>query len=373
MIFPLLPAQLDAQSAASVINQSLELSTGIVDSWNQVWDDLLNSSDPLSLWSAIVKLSATAAAFSLIYLILRSGNEIAKNQYLGAIIEMFLFPLTVALLLSNNGRLLADLIRIVRGVGENAIRSVGEIQLSGIQLNRAIQQFQLNNLSVERIRQLYNECQGLAGADLNQCFESKRQIAEGIIQAFSGQPVDIGPAQAFLQHLLDYTIIGFGENVGDFIQGGFTQVLQDRLYPFVQFMLFAVQWAFLNAVEAALFLTAAFAPIAVALSLLPIAGRPIWAWGSGFLSLLGLKLGYTILVGIVAVVMVNVEGDFAEVAASSGFLMFIAVFAPMLAVSISTFGGVALYQGISSRANQITSTVAHGVSTVVMYAVPMKK
>ena len=105
--------------------------------------------------------------------------------------------------------------------------------------------------------------------------------------------------------------------------------------PIIRLILRSVQWAFVNILEAALLLTALFGPIAMGLSLLPLQGKPIWAWLIGFMSLFGVQLGYNIVVGLVAVVIVKSD---AELVTDIAFLFFLAVFSPILAVLIAKGG-----------------------------------
>lgn len=148
--------------------------------------------------------------------------------------------------------------------------------------------------------------------------------------------------------------------------------MQDRLIPIIQSVLYAVQWAFVNIVEASLLIAAVMAPIALALSVLPVAGRPIWAWASGFIGLMGLQISYNLLVGIVAVVLVNTQGGALEVSQNLGFLMFIAIFAPALTTAIASFSATNLFTAISRRANGVASTITGGIATVTKFAVLRK-
>jgi hypothetical protein len=122
-------------------------------------------------------------------------------------------------------------------------------------------------------------------------------------------------------------------------------------------------------VEAALLIAAVLAPIALALSILPVAGRPIWAWLSGFVGLIGLQVGYNLLVGIVAAVLANTDGGAVEVSQNLGFLLFISVFAPGLVTALASWSATSLFSAISRRANGIASTITGGISTVAKFAV----
>ncbi|MEH2026883.1 hypothetical protein [Nostoc sp.] len=142
-------------------------------------------------------------------------------------------------------------------------------------------------------------------------------------------------------------------------------VFRDTAIPIIRFILYALQWGFVNILEAALLLTALFAPIAVGLSLLPLQGRPIWAWLTGFISLFGVQLGYNILVGLAAVVLVK---SGAELASDVAFLCFLSIFAPVLAVLIAGGGGMAIYNGISANVKGLIDIFSSAIVTATSIA-----
>ena len=105
-------------------------------------------------------------------------------------------------------------------------------------------------------------------------------------------------------------------------------------------------------------LTGLIGPIAVAGSIIPLQGRPLWAWLVGFFSLGLAKFSYNILVGLAATVVVaadaQTQGDF-------GFLLLISVLAPILALAIAGGAGMAVFRSISGG---VTRIVAIGTSVI---------
>jgi len=69
--------------------------------------------------------------------------------------------------------------------------------------------------------------------------------------------------RTFLMSFKFYRVGGIREVVL-FIEGGFAQILQNSI---IETMLYAMQWGFVNILEASLLGTASFAPIALGLSL----------------------------------------------------------------------------------------------------------
>jgi len=365
--FTLHLAQAGSEAAGEVLSQSIDLQAGIEASWDEMWDSIIDPEQGTSLWSAIVTGTQVISVLILLYLLVQFGNEFSKTRYLGTLIEAFIWPVTYIIFIGNNAQLLATSVIAIRGILEASLTQVQATQLLGIKIGVASRQVQLNGLGATRIRQLFSECSGLAGDDLETCLASKGEEGQAIVAAIQNvdSSIDTSPLESFLSTALDLTIVGGVQDVGNFFQSGFAGIIEDRAYPLVQTILFGVQWAFLQGIEAALLLTAVLAPVALALSLLPLSGKPIFAWGSAFISLFGVKLGYIVLVGVVSAVMVNAAGNAAEIAGQFGFVVFVSIFSPVIATILAGGGGTALFQGISRRASSITSAASGGISTVL--------
>jgi hypothetical protein len=282
-------AQEGSEAAVNVIENALQLTQSTIESWNDTWAQTITPSS--ALWVDIVDFSRGLLALTFLYMFIRFGSEVMKSRYIGTVVELFTFPLIVLLFLGGDGRLLSNIILFIRSLGYTLVTGLLNQQLLGYTLEGAVKQFGLNNLGVQRIKQLYAECEGLVGDPFQQCWNSKGPEAQAIydnLQAQNGD-IDFGPLESFVTVLSDFTIAGGIDSIGDAvsgfrdggINGAFVSVIQDRLIPLIQSVLYAVQWAFVNLVEAALLIAAVLAPIALVLSILPVAGRPIWAWASG--------------------------------------------------------------------------------------------
>ena len=378
MFYSYLLAQEGSEAAASILQQSLELSKGTVQAWQETWISVFDPSDMTGMWSVMVETSKVIAGFCLLYMAIKSGSELLNSQSIGKVVEMLSFPIISVLLLSGNGKLLAYITLAIREVGYFVVRSVTERQVMGVRLEIATEQLKRNNIGVQRINQLYGECISYVGEELTNCWQSKGAEGEAIINALEKTSnVDMSPARAFAETAMllgtqaDGTIgflseAGTGlKGIASFFQGGFSEVVQDQAFPVIQAVLYALQWAFVNMSEAALLITAVLAPIALVMSILPTAGRPIFIWGSAMISILGMQLGYNLVVGIVATVLINTEGNVVEVASNLGFLAFASVFAPLFATAGATWGGAAMFNSISRRANAIAAVATGGVSALI--------
>lgn len=361
---PLL-AQEGSRAAASVIERSLNLTRSVAGSWDRSWEMLTDNSD-LSLWSAVVNFSLKVALLALIYYAISQSNNVLNTVSFSKVVEMFVTPIVVVVLLGGNGYLLAQITLILRGVGRSLILDILQLQLGGISMQSAISQVNGNMLATNRIRQVFQECAALTGEPLRVCIDSKQAEAQTIIDAL-GQTASTTAAQ----NLLDTIGDALRADAGQALQGIFTQVIQSTAVPIVQFWLLALQWAYVNISEAALLLTALFAPIAVVLMLIPIAGSALSIWFTGFVSILAIQLGYVLIVGIGASVLVATDAQnqtAISAAGDYGFLIFISIFAPTLATAIGKGGGQAAYQGISQKAGQVAQAGIQVVASTIKLA-----
>lgn len=356
MFAPFIAQTNTAGQALDTLSNAIEVSQKTVESWNLLWFNTFNTQES-SLWIALVNLGLILAGISVLYLAVTSGKEIIERQSWSELIAMMIWPIVIVFFLSNNGRMLSESIKFIRGIGYNQVQQILEIQLGEMTFRSALGDVNLTSAAKEEIEKLYSECQGKVGEALVECWNDKKEAAQTILNEAERQ--NGGPLkslQRFVENLANVA------NPADIASGDFAgQVFRSTVLPIIRLILRAVQWAFVNILEAALLLTALFAPIAMGLSLLPLQGKPIWAWLVGFMSLFGTQLGYNIVVGLVAVVIVKSD---AELITDIAFLFFLAVFAPVLAVLIARGGGTALYNAIANNTKQLTDILSNAIGVM---------
>lgn len=353
-------AETTTGQALDVLQNSFNLSEATAQSWASLWEDTIFAYHQSELWIALVAFGFTLAALSVIYLAITEGKTIIEKQAWSELITILVWPLVVAMFLGNNGALLAQTIQVVRGVGLHEINEVQEIQLAGFTLQQALEQISISNAAREQIDAIYNECLGQQGQDFTNCLLQNQAAVEHILE--SAEQTNGGTLDTlnnFVQGIWG-VISNPSEAAQSVIQGEFAaSVFRNIAIPILRFVLSSLQWGFVNILEAALLLTALVAPLAMGLSLLPLQGRPIVAWLISFCSLLAMQLGYNIVVGLAAIVIVHSHG---ELATDIAFLFFLALFAPILAVLISSGGGIAIYQGITQNLKRSVDLLSSGLS-----------
>ncbi|AFZ01214.1 hypothetical protein [Calothrix sp. PCC 6303] len=338
----------DSSVGVGLVRSSIELSKQTVESWNKVWGDVVNPSG--ALWAGLCNLGTTLAAFSIIFLAIKMAADYQEKRFLWSeLAASFIYPLIIALFLGSNGYLLSQTVLVMRNIGHQQVVSVLNIQLADTTFKSAISNVTLTQNVKTQISTIYAECQGKTGKPLTDCLQEKRPIVEQILTEAEKQ--NNGPLAEARKAAAELT--DFVQNPGAVFSASISLILITFLY--------ALQWAFVNILEASLMMTATFAPIALGLSLLPLGSKPIWAWASGFISLFGVQLGYNIVVGLAATVIVAAG---AQSASDLAFLAFISIFAPALALLIAGGGGIALYTGINSRATALVNAAFDGVTAV---------
>jgi hypothetical protein len=332
---------------------SIDLSKQTAESWDKLWDSAIGAST--GQWQSLVALGLTLALFSIIYLALTTGREIIEKQSWGDLVNLFIWPLVVMIFLGNNGALLAKSVIIIRSIGHAQVVKVLETQIAPdfSKFGTAINNVGMTNSGREAIDRLYQECRNMTGEKLDACWENASAQTDGIIKAAEsrsgGRLQDLRTYAASVANAVNRQVTSSEIEAAQSFANPMT-ALNPILIGIVQVILLAMQWAFVNMLEASLILTGLFAPIAMGLSLLPLQGRPIVAWLVGFISLFGIQLGYNIVVGLVATV---IEQAGATTSSDIAFMLFLGLFAPLLSTLVAGGGGVALYSGIQSSAKSI--------------------
>ena len=330
-----------------LLQQAIKLSQDTANSWDLLWSDLINSHN--DLWRALCVFGLILAALSLIFVALKIAAENVKgNTFLAEFSESMIWSLVVFLFLTGNGFILSNTVLLLRDVANSQITNVLNIQLASLTMRQALQTVSLSSSGQDRIEAILAQCQGQSSLDFADCIQEQQPYIDQVIQDVESQN---GEA---LQGL---------RNWASNLLSGMSTFVYSIPYSVMKSIFYAMQWAFVNVLEASLIMTATLAPVAVGISLLPVGSRALWAWGIGFMSLFTVQLGYNIIVGIGAVVAVNTD---VFIVNELGFLIFISVFSPGLAVLLGAGGGVALFKGIgqySATAAQFASDAIAGLTT----------
>ena len=263
--------------------------------------------------------------------------------------------------------MLASLTLGIRDIINVQTRTVLNVQVGEISMLEALNDVVISQQAKAFIQQQYAECEAKEGqAQINCLLTAGQNARNELEQEYKAQ----GFWSAGLQNLWS-RIEQVNQQVEQAYRSGNSTpntdpltttiagtLLQTGTQALAQQILKGWQWAFANTLELSMLLTGLIGPIAVAGSVIPLQGRPLWAWLVGFFSLGMAKFSYNILVGLAATVVVaadaQTQGDF-------GFLLLISVLAPILALAIAGGAGMAVFRGISGG---VTRIIAIGTSVI---------
>ncbi len=377
-------AAVSNSDALDILTASWNLTQSTYSSWREVWQEQIFDYRTSGLWRSLVQVGINLAGISVIYLALTEGKEVIHKRDWSQLLAMFVWPLVMGISFLNNGQILASGVQFVTVVGNNQVQMVTQAQMFQYPLGGSLKVMGASLAAREQIDSTISECAGKVEESLQACLKKNLPRIKDILNAAKSLAKTLINTSVPLPGLEKYVdaIVGAAENTasvavevgekigtgkspGQAINDGFSKLIgvanRNIALPIIKFFLICCQWAFVNTLEAARLLTALSAPIAMGLSLLPLQGRPIIVWLVGYLSLIGLQLGYNILVGLVASVVLRSQ---LEAISDVAFLFFLSIFAPGLSGRVAVGAGKAIYSAIVSNTKALAEAISAGISTL---------
>ncbi len=353
--------------ASETVQDSLNLFIGTGDAWDRLWELVVEPTQPI--WIAAIAIAKLIFGFSLFFYlyisIQNSGNDLSPRVFL----DILPLPLLIGFLLAGDGLFLAGVVRGLRAIFQFFIEDALRIQIAGLSISDAIRMIQNTAVANTRARAIFTECVPMSGAQLMDCVQDPTKIDQ------TRQLLDLPPPPGILSGSVPEGVLNtLGNAVGaianpptavSFVAKAISTVVTGGWLFIVQTILLAIQFVFINIVEAAALLTAISAPIFVSFSLFTIQAPLFYLWLVNFIGLYFLQLAYISLVGFYALIACQLDQagiPVGTIMLDLGFLFFIAIFAPGLAAVIARGGGVLLYSQLSSNAARLTSDVATAVA-----------
>lgn len=341
---PLHPV-LAVNGSAELLERGLAVSEDISDIFGAYWTQIFQS----ELYDHITYLASIFAVGCLLFFMMRWVYAAVHEGDFREPIRSLIWPLIVVIMLTNNGVLLGYMTRSIRDIMNDVAEQTLEIVLLNVTLEEAIRGALAKGAITAEATAQIAQCQTLLGDAQIECLQAANEQIQATLADFESHwlvgAVSTGASIVFpwLDDLSNsiqgatqaYASSGsLTEGLSGFFGGFFGTQFRSLIYSF----LMSWQWAFVNLIQISLLLTGLIGPIAVAASLLPFGGKPIFAWLTGFLSLGFAQICYNIVVGLSAVVVLN-----ANVYDTNGFLVLIAILAPALALALSAGGGLAIF------------------------------
>jgi hypothetical protein len=360
-----LPAQV--QGGVSIIEDSVQQLEAIQEAWDDRWNDIFNSANGLYL--GINQFAAIILVGTFIFFAVGWVKDAIERGIFPALHHV-LWVFIVVTLLYNNGALLGQITLGIRNVINEQTQMVLEIQIDEVSMLEALNDVLVSQQAKDLIQQEYADCEAKEGQAQVDCFiDAGKRTQQRLEAEYRGTGFWSPGVQRLWARIKDITEkvennydydVGPNQQTNPLINIFFQTVMQTANQALAQTFLRGWQWAFGTLLELAMLLTGLIGPIAVAGSAMPMQGRPLWAWLTGFFSLGMAKFSYSVIVGLAATVVVSAD---AQSQSDFGFLLLIGVLAPVLALAIAGGAGMTVFRGVSGG---VTRIIAVGSSALPM-------
>ncbi|ACK70880.1 conserved hypothetical protein [Gloeothece citriformis PCC 7424] len=335
-------------SLNDVLINGANAATEVAESWDNTWNDVLGvSGSPggVSLYGVLCWVGTLFAVGTLIFLIIELYKDL--NEGKPAVLTSLIWPLLVAFLLANNGEWLAKSTLALRDIINQANSQVIAITMTGVKLDGLYQEANGNIGLQVLISNTMRGCQSLTGEAQIQCMNQALNQAQLFVDTYTsifGDKTWLNNIQGFLDD------IGGAVTVGGVDMGVFG-LLKPLWMPIVVSVLYWMQIAYQNLLEASMLVTALLGPVATGGSLLPYGVRSIFAWLTGFFSVGFARLCFNIIVGLASVVATSSEGG-----DPFWFALFAGLLAPILSFSLASGAGLTVWTSISNAVGKTVKT-----------------
>ncbi|MEO1184703.1 MAG: hypothetical protein AAFX46_08340, partial [Cyanobacteria bacterium J06636_27] len=255
----------------------------------------------------------------------------------------------VVLFLTNtgNGTVLSNLTLGVR----NFVNSINEQVVESADVNQTYQQAINMSIAEDVVGSLLRPCQSLNGEQQRQCFVKATEKIDILWEEYRNLYGD-APWITRLENQVNQITL----ETGVLSEEAFNSLIGSTVQITIKNFLISLQSAFQNLIEATMLLIAALGPLAVGGSLLPVAGKPIFAWLTGFFSLGIAKISFNIIAILTAAVIVNGPAQNPNTNPDlMWFIIFLGILAPILSLITAGAGGFAVFNAISNTASWVKS------------------
>ncbi|MGF2034852.1 MAG: hypothetical protein RMZ43_005895 [Nostoc sp. CmiVER01] len=347
-------AQLEPQLGIDeVLTKGAVTSQSIADGWNSQWLDLLQNNTSNNLYGALTNLGIFFAVGTLLFFMIQFLKDLISYEY-SRPISALIWPFVVVILLSNSGKgsILSSLTLGLRGF----LNTVNHQVVVSADANKMYQQALNMSVAEEVTGSFLRPCQSLTGEQQSECFKRATDRINILLQEYRNTYNN----QGWIIRLQDKVneINNVSSVRGIVSETSFNSLLGSTVQTSIKSFLVSLQYAFQNLIEATMLLIALLGPIAVGGSLLPVAGKPIFAWLTGFLSIGIAKISFNIIAVLTAAVIVNGPGqNFNADPDLMWFIIFLGILAPILSLLVAAAGGFALFSGISNTASLVRERI----------------
>ena len=333
-----------------ILDNGAATSQSIAEGWDKQWLDLLQNNTTNNLYGALTNLGIFFAVGTLLFFMIQFLKDLISYEYTRPI-SALIWPFIVVILLSNsgNGSILSNLTLGVR----NFLNTVNQQVVVSADAGEMYQQALNMSVAEEVTGSFLRPCQSLTGQQQSECF---KQAADKINILLKRYRSTYGDKNWIFR--LQNKVNNISSGPGFVSETSFNSLLGSTVQTSIKNFLVSLQYAFQNLIEATMLLIALLGPIAVGGSLLPVAGKPIFAWLTGFLSIGIAKISFNIIAVVTAAVIVKGPGQNLNADPDlMWFIIFLGILAPILSLLVAAAGGFALFSGISNTASLVRERI----------------
>jgi hypothetical protein len=342
-IYPFFLAEVDIND---VIGNGATTASSINAGWDKQWLDLLQTDISNNLYGTLTNLGIFFAVGTLLVFMLQWLKDVLNSEYSRPISSLIL-PLIVVMLLGNsgNGSMLSSLTLGMR----NFLNTVNQQVLVTGDADKIYQQALNMSIAEDVAGSLLRPCQSLTGEQQNQCFVKASEKINNLWQEYR----NLYGNRTWIDRL-ENKVNQVAYNTGNISENTFNSLLGSTVQTIIKNFFISLQYAFQNLIEVTMLLIAALGPLAVGGSLLPVAGKPIFAWLTGFIAAGISKISFNIVATVTAAVIVNGPGQDANADPDlMWFIIFLGILAPTISLLVAALGGFAVFSAISNTATWV--------------------
>jgi hypothetical protein len=329
-----------------ILGNGATTAKSIAESWENQWLDLLQRNQSENIYGALTNLGIFFAVGTLLFFLMQWLKDVLESEYSRPISSM-IWPFIVVILLSNtgDGSILSTLTLGVR----NFINSVNQQVVSTADSQSYYQQALNMSVAEDVAGSLLRPCQALVGEQQSQCFTKANEKISGLWQEYK----NLYGNRTWIERL-ENKVNQISYGTGSISETSFNALLGSSVQTTIKNFLISLQYAFQNLMEATMLLIAALGPLAVGGSLLPVAGKPIFAWLTGFMAVGIAKIAFNIIAVLTAAVIVNGPAQNGNADPDlMWFMIFLGILAPILSLLVAAAGGFAVFNAIGNTASWI--------------------
>ncbi|MBD2166322.1 hypothetical protein H6G04_18160 [Calothrix membranacea FACHB-236] len=333
-----------------IIGNGATTARSIAESWDKQWLDLLQNNPNENIYGALTNLGIFFAVGTLLFFLLQWLKDVLESEFSRPISSM-IWPFVVVILLNNsaNGSILSNLTLGVR----NFINSVNQQVVTTADANQVYQQALNMSVAEEVAGALLRPCQSLQGEQQSQCFVKATEKINNLWQEYK----NLYGNKTWIERL-ENKVNQIAYGTGNVSETSFNTLLGSTVQTSIKNFLVSLQYAFQNLMEATMLLIAALGPLAVGGSLLPVAGKPIFAWLTGFIAVGIAKISFNITAVLTAAVIINGPAQDANADPDlMWFMIFLGILAPILSLLVAAAGGFAVFNAISNATSWVKQRI----------------